>query len=162
MPIPKIEVTEVEVCDITISGAQDDVFAPGTKPAVSKAPDGSNSNPHDTSDRRGDKKEYVHTISAPDGDGTHQARTSSVKDGIKKRKRSIMHGLEKPLKLRSFKNFVESKILSKSNLALELDEETTTEAAFAVKGRSRTLSNRENRRRMHGSVSIRYLSQVHL
>ena len=162
MPIPKIEVTEVEVCDITISGAQDDVFTPATKPAVSKAPDGSNSNPHDTSDRCGDKKEYVHTISAPDGDGTHQARTSSVKDGIKKRKRSIMHGLEKPLKLRSFKNFVESKILSKSNLALELEEETTTEAAFAVKGGSRTLSNRENKRRMHGSVSIRYLSQVHL
>ena len=95
-------------------------------------------------------------------------RASSLREGLKKRKRSIIQTIEQA-KLKNFKSFVESKILSRSNLELAMEEESaetndstpslgTTIAVNASSLSNQQATNQIKRKSMyagtlHGSVS---------
>ena len=102
------------------------------------------------------------------GDSPHHMRASSLREGLKKRKRSIIQTIEQA-KLKNFKSFVESKILSRSNLELAMEEESaetndstpslgTTIAVNASSLSNQQATNQIKRKSMyagtlHGSVS---------
>ena len=57
-------------------------------------------------------------------DSLNHIRSSSMRDGLKKKRKSIIHSIEHT-NVKNFKTFVRSKILSKSNMALEFENEHT-------------------------------------
>ena len=143
VPIPKIEVTicgdeaandanktiketnefskDNGVPEICIEDEDDEVFGKGGSANLS----GSNS---------------------PDGSSRHHIRSISMREGLKKKRKSIIHTIHADTKWKNFKSIVESKIMSKSNMALESEElETTTKQGLI---RKRTCEGR-----FHGSVS---------
>ena len=70
-------------------------------------------------------------LSALDG-SPHHIRSASMREGLKKKRKSIIHSIEQT-NVKNFKSFVRSKILSKSNMALEFEEDSTEKLKLARK-----------------------------
>ena len=83
-------------------------------------------------------------------DSPHHIRSSSLRDGLRKKRKSIIQTIEHT-KLKNFKSFVESKILSKSNLTLQLDDDGTDKLRTRRKSVSVYTESSEKR---HTSVSV--------
>ena len=70
-------------------------------------------------------------LSASEG-SPHHIRSASMREGLKKKRKSIIHSIEQT-NVKNFKSFVRSKILSKSNMALEFEEDSTGKLTLARK-----------------------------
>ena len=90
------------------------------------------------------------STSASTDESPHHIRSISMREGLKKKRKSIIHSIEHT-KLKNFKSFVESKILSKSSMDMEKSE--AEEASTISSGKLGLTRKRTCEGRFHASVS---------
>ena len=132
VPIPKIEVTiynEEETVNTSNETSQRGI---NTKPKDHTAVEAKipeiciEPEDDDVFHKTGNKN-----LSALEG-SPHHIRSASMREGLKKKRKSIIHSIEQT-NVKNFKNFVRSKILSKSNMALDFEEDSTGKLTLARK-----------------------------
>ena len=141
VPIPKIEVTicgdeSANDSNKTVKGSNDTNIDGGV-PAICIQDEDDEVFKKDTTN--------LSASNSPDGGLHHHIRSISMRENLKNKRKSIIHGAIEHTKWKHFKSIVESKIMSKSNIDLESEEETTGKQGLR---RKRTCEGR-----FHGSVS---------